>query len=425
MKKIKTIILLVITALSLGSFAQTGINSPYSRYGLGQLYSENMNTVSMAMGGLGIALHNPTTLNPSNPASYGSLDSSAFLFEVGLIGNMTTLKTTTLQESGYDATLGYIFAGFPITQWWRSGIGIMPYSKIGYNVEVQVEVPGFSDVIHSFTGDGGLNKIFWGNGFNITKNLRFGIDATYIFGQSTRTSMIYYPDSVYILGTKVESSVRTGDFSFEFGVQYDFDLTDKTQATIGLTYDNRFNMSSNFNYLSKTVWGGYGDIVESISDTIEYKPEVKGNIVVPTKLGLGFAVKGERWLVGADFEWQKWTDFEVLGIKDSLQNSWRTTIGGEFTPKHTNISPLFRRLTYRAGVRYDQSYLQFYNKPINEFGISFGVGIPFKNSKTGIDIGLEMGRRGTTDNNLIQENYFNFSLGISIQENWFQKRKYR
>ncbi len=426
MKKIKTIILLVITVFSISSFAQTGINSPYSRYGLGQLYSENLNTVSMSMGGLGIAIHNPTVLNPMNPASYGSLDSASFLFEVGVSANLTTLKTTTLTESGYDATLSYIFAGFPITNWWRSGIGIMPYSKIGYNVEVKIEVPEFSDVVHSFSGDGGLNKVFWGNGFNITKNLRAGIDATYLFGQSSRTSMIYYPDSVFILGTKVEQSTRAGDFVLDYGIQYDFKLSEKTIATIGLTYANKFNVSSKTSYISKTVSGGQNGSVEQVMDTIEYRPEVKGDIVLPAKFGLGFIVKQEdRWLIGAEMEWQKWDEFEVHDVKDSLVNSWRVALGGEFTPKHTNISSLFRRLTYRGGVRYNQSYLSFYGKPITEFGISFGFGVPLKNSKTGIDLGVEIGRRGTTDNNLIQENFVNFSLGVSIQENWFQKRKYR
>ena len=130
-------------------------------------------------------------------------------------------------------------------------------------------------------------------------------------------------------------------------------------------------------------------------------------------------------MVGADFEWQKWEDFEVFGVKDSLNNSFRVTIGGEFTPKHTNISSLFKRMTYRAGVRYNQTYLTFFDKNITEFGISFGVGFPLKNSKTGIDLGFEYGRRGTTANNLIQENVFTISVGVSIQENWFMKRKYR
>jgi hypothetical protein len=426
MRKINIYLVLIIIALSTSIQAQTGINSPYSRYGLGQLYGENLNTVSTSMGGIGIAVHDPTALNPSNPASYGSLDSASFLFEVGVSANITNLKTTTLSEDGYDATLSYIFAGFPITRWWKSGIGIMPFSKIGYNVEVTVEVPEFSDVVHSFTGDGGLNRVFWGNGFNITDNLRAGVDITYLFGQSSRSSKIFYPDSIYIFGTVVDRTIRVADFVLDYGIQYDFDINDRTKATIGVIYANKFNLSSKYSYLSKTVVGGNSGEIEYVKDTIQYNPEEKGKIVLPQRFGIGFALnRADNWLIGADFEWQKWDNFSAFDVKDSLSNSWRVALGGEFTPKHTNISSLFKRLTYRAGIRYNQSYLNFFDNPINEFGISFGFGFPMKNSKTGLDFGMEIGRRGTTNDNLIQENFFNFSLGISIQEQWFQKRKYR
>ena len=426
MRIIKIQLILIITVLSFNISAQTGINSPYSRYGLGQLHSENPNTPAMSMGGLSLGVHDPTAINPANPASYGSLDSSSFLFEMGVAGNITNLKTSLLSESGYDATLSYIFIGFPVTRWWRSSVGIMPYSKIGYNVEIVVEVENFSDVIHSFTGDGGLNQIFWGNGFNITKNLRAGINTTFLFGQSSRSSMIYYPDSVFIYGTKVESKIRGGGFIFDYGLQYDININSTTQATIGLTYANKFDVNAKRSYLSKTVTGGFGGEVETVKDTIEFIPDEKGTFVVPQRFGLGFAViKEGKWLVGADFEWQNWEEFNVYDVADTLSNSWHVTIGGEFTPNHTNISSLFKRITYRGGLRYNQSYLNFNGTKINEFGISFGLGFPMKKSKTGVDLGIEIGRRGTTDNLLIQENFVNILLGISIQEHWFHKRKYQ
>ncbi len=422
----KLYILLIITALSLNAIAQTGINSPYSRYGLGHLNGKNLNTASMSMGGLSLGIHDPTTLNPANPASYGSLDSSSFLFEIGVTGSITRLNTAALSESGYDATLSYIFVGFPITRWWRSAAGVMPYSKIGYNVEVTVEVENFSDVIHSFTGDGGLNQIFWGNGFNITKNFRAGVDITYLFGQSSRSSMVYYPDSVFIFGTKVESKVKGGDFVFDYGLQYDINLNNSTQATFGITYANKFDLNSKRSYLSKTLTGGFNGEVETVKDTILYVPDEKGTVVVPQRLGFGLVVKKEgRWLVGADFEWQNWKEFAAFDVPDTLSNSWHVAVGGEFLPNHSSISSLFKRMTYRAGLRYNQSYLDFGGTKINEFGISFGFGFPMKKSKTGVDLGFEIGSRGTTDNNLIKEIFFNVVLGVSIQEHWFHKRKYQ
>jgi len=426
MKRINIYLAIIITVLSANLVAQTGINSPYSRYGLGQLTGKSVNTVSMSMGGLSLAIHDPTSLNPANPASYGSLDSSSFLFEIGVVGNLTTLKTSQLKESGYDATLSYIFAGFPITRWWKSGVGIMPYSKIGYNIEATIEVPNFSDVIHSFRGNGGLTQVFFGNGFNITENLRAGVDITYLFGQSSRSSMVYYPDSLFIFGTKAESKIRAGGFIFDYGVQYDIKLNNSTRATIGVTYSNKFKIKATRDYLSETLMGGFGDEVEKVIDTTKYVSENKGDIVIPQRFGVGFAINKEgNWLVGVDFEWQDWEDFAVYDVADTLINSFHITVGGEYIPKHSNISSIFKRMTYRAGLRYNQSYLSFGENRINEFGISFGVGFPMRKSKTAIDLGIEIGKRGTTKDLLIQENFVNFTLGISIQENWFQKRRYQ
>lgn len=422
--KIKVLVILLLVSIS--GFAQTGINSPYSRFGIGNLYSENQNAISMSMGGIAYGLHDPSAINPANPASIASLDSSKFLFEVALKGSYTGLKTTTLSESSYDATLGYVSMGFPISDWWKVGAGIMPYTKVGYDVEVTTEMEKFSNIVNSFSGDGGINQIFVSNGFNVTDRFRAGFNLTYLFGKSTRTSMIYYPDSVYIYGTKVESNIRVHDFALDYGFQYDIPLDDTKILTIGVTYANRFNVGAKRNYLSETLLGGYNDIIEYVKDTIEYDPDEKGTIVIPQRFGVGFTVaSGRNWLVGGDFEWQNWKKYSAFGVADSLNNSWRVALGGAITPKHTNLSQIYRRLTYRMGARYKHSYLNYKGTNINEFGISFGVTIPMKKSNTEIDLGFEVGRRGTTANNLIQENFFNFSLGVSIQEHWFQKRKYQ
>lgn len=425
MRVFKITISFLLVIASVIAWGQTGINSPYSRFGLGELHSNNVNTAVMGMGGLSIGFADATTINPANPASYMVQDSSAFMFELGVYGNTTNYKTTTLSESGSDISLNYLMLGFAVTRWYRMAIGVLPFSKVGYNIQTTIEVENFSDVVHSFNGDGGLNQIFWGHGFKLNENLRLGINATYLFGQSSRSSMIYFPDSAYIFGTKTESKITVGSFVFDYGIQYDLPLGDNKKATFGLTYANTFNVNAKRNYLSKTLLGGYDDIVEYVADTIVYNPDEKGKLVLPQRIGVGATYqKFDKWLVGVDFEWQNWKKYEAFGVPDSLTNSWRVAIGGQIQPKHTSISNLLKRMTYRVGARYNHSYLNLYGNQINEFGISFGVGFPVKKSKTGIDLSVEIGRRGTTRDQLIQENFINFSLGISIQEIWFYKKQY-
>jgi hypothetical protein len=82
-------------------------------------------------------------------------------------------------------------------------------------------------------------------------------------------------------------------------------------------------------------------------------------------------------------------------------------------------------MSYRVGIKYINSYLSLFGNDINEYGISFGFGFPIKRSQTELDLSFEIGRRGTTKDGLIQENYVNIIFGVSIDEHWFHKRKYR
>jgi hypothetical protein len=376
------------------------------------------------MGGISYGVWDPTMINTGNPASYSKFDSAAFLFEVGIFANMTSHKTSYQSENSDFATLSYILIGFPVTKWWRSSLGVLPYSKIGYDVEISVDE--FETIKNDLVGDGGLNSFYWGNGFNISKNFRAGINATYLYGNGSRSSMVYFPDSSFIFSSKTEQSTKGSGFIFDYGLQYDIHFKNNQMLTLGLIYSNTWYLHSTRDYIAYSLQGGIDGDVEYLKDTILYEPEEDGYIIIPDKIGFGFVYQEQgRWLVGADFEWQNWEEFEAFGKKDSLSNAWRISFGGQFTPKHSSISSLFKRMTYRAGVKYNNSYLSLFGNNINQYGISFGVGFPMKRSQTELDLSFEVGRRGTTNDGLIQENYFNVIFGVSISEHWFHKRKYR
>ncbi|HEY9115498.1 MAG TPA: hypothetical protein VIN10_12435 [Bacteroidales bacterium] len=425
MKIAKFNILFILFFCSFAITAQNSINSPYSRFGLGVLHGRNVNTVSMGMGGVAYAINDPTMVNPANPASYAAFDSTSFIFEASLIGNFDNIKTNVASEKSSYMTLNYVLLGFPVSKWWKTSLGVMPYSKIGFNVKITAEVDNFSNVVNELNGEGGLNQFYWGNGFKIGKNLKIGFDATYVFGQGSRSSLVYYPDSLYIRSTKVENSTTGKDFIFDYGLQYDFHLNNDRLLRIGLVYANTFYMKATQSSVGYTMFGGYSDFSEDIQDTIFYIPEDEGLILIPQQAGVGITLlKSNRWLVSADFAWQQWNSFEAFGQNDSLTDAWRIAVGGQYTPKFTSISNYFTKVTYRAGFRYENTYLYLFGKQISGYGISFGLSLPLKNSKSGIDIGFEFGKLGTTENNLLQTNFVNFSLGISIFESWFNKRKY-
>jgi hypothetical protein len=100
------------------------------------------------------------------------------------------------------------------------------------------------------------------------------------------------------------------------------------------------------------------------------------------------------------------------------------SMGAQFIPESSTLSPYYKKMRYRFGIRYSQTYLELNDNQLNEFGISFGVALPLTRTRSTINIGMEIGRRGTTANNLIEESFFRFSAGFSILERWFEQRRY-
>ncbi len=409
----------------LGAFSQD-INSPFSAYGIGQLYGQNISSQLQAMGGISYAVTEKNILNMANPASYGVFDSLTFIFQTGIIGNVSSLQNTQQKETTNYATLSNISMGFQALRWWHVALGVTPYSKVGYDTRVSAVVPPYGAVYNDRFGKGGTSLLFFGNAFNVTKNLRVGVNVNYLFGNGRGYNIVYFPDSVFIFGTKQERYIRVSDFLFDWGIQYDIHIGKSKKLTLGAIYRNGINVNAVRSTITYTLTGGYEGYVDSPRDTIDYSPEEKGRIYLPPSYGFGITfTEPGSWLVGMEGEYKPWSQFRKFGQPDSLQDAWRAAIGGAFTPKHTNISPLRKRITYRLGARYNQTYVRVYGYSINEFAITGGLSFPFKRSRNNITMAMEIGSRGILKDHLVKKTFFNFSLGINIVENWFYNRKYR
>ena len=420
-----SLFIVLLSQLGFGALAQSGIDSPYSRFGIGNIATRSPNARQQAMGGIGNAISSNRFVNPANPATYARFDSLSFLFNVGFNATAVTYTTASQTENGNTAGLTYFSAGFPVTKWWRAGIGLIPASRIGFNVVV----PGVSEqgiaYNKSYEGKGGLNQLYFGNAFKVSKNLSLGLNFNYTFGKSTTASFLYFPDSTHMATTKVESRVIANDFSLDYGLLYSIPFSEKSYLHLGATFGQQMNLNVNREYLVQSQFGGLNGEIEYVLDTIFYSPKQEGTLLLPPKAGIGIAYeKTDKWLAGIDFNWQNWEKYELFNLKDSLINSWNIAAGGQYTPNHTSISGYWKRVTYRAGARYNQTYLKINGHPINEFGISFGMGLPLPRSLTTIDLSLEVGRRGTLSDKLIRETFVNFTFGLSIYERWFVKSRY-
>ena len=81
-------------------------------------------------------------------------------------------------------------------------------------------------------------------------------------------------------------------------------------------------------------------------------------------------------------------------------------------------------MTYRGGLRYEKTGLVINNESINDLAVTVGVGMPLSGTFSNVNFGIEVGKKGTTTAGLVQENYANVSVSLSINEQWFVKRKF-
>jgi hypothetical protein len=404
--------------------AQTSNSSPYSRFGLGKL-NANSNTLIMSLGGSSYAVRNPLFVNPYNPASYTSFDTTSFVFDAALQAKMMTLSTNTNSYKVNDASLAYITMGFPIFKWWKISLGLLPYSTVGYLIGSDSVIENLGNVRYGYTGSGGINKAYFGNGFKLSDHLSVGANFSYYFGTINRERTISYPDSSYYFSSKITHSAEIRNLVIDFGMQYYKTLKNGLTLTTGLVFTPQYNMSSTANNLAISFYHNYSSNLDITKDTVSFEHDLKGSVSLPMNIGAGFSVgRSNRWAAFADFQWQQWSKYTYYGESDLLKNSFRVSLGGQLKPSPLDVGKYWKRVNYRAGMRFEQSNLQLRDKRLNEFGFSFGAGLPMKKTRSTLNLAFEVGTFGSTDNNLIKENFFRFSIGASLFEKWFLKRKY-
>ncbi len=423
-KIIKIAILLLILAPICG-LAQTDASSPYSMFGLGSVRESTVNTRLQGMGGVANAMFGNGLINTQNPASLAKIDTMAFLLDVGLYLKATTLSNNSIREKALNVAPDHINMAFPVFRWWKMSLGAQPYTSMNYSMKTEEYVDNIGRAVTLFNGEGGLNKINWGNGFRIGNHFSIGVNASFIFGSNQASTILYFPDSLYLMNTARNRDVNIYWFTFDYGVVYDTKLSNGLAMSAGLTYKQPANLrGENENFIRTTI-GGVEGMAESVIDTVFYGLS-KTKYHVPQGIGAGFVLRrDDRWLVALDFDWHQWSKFATDGESGSLENSWRIAAGGEFLPKSTSVSGYFTRASYRAGLFFEKGSLNINDHSINKVGFTLGASLPLPRTLSKVNLGIEVGQFGTKSDNLILERYFKLTVGVSMYERWFQKRRYK
>ncbi|PLW94616.1 MAG: hypothetical protein C0592_02205 [Marinilabiliales bacterium] len=428
MKKLVSAATLLLTLISVS--AQTLIESPYSRYGLGEI-NTNTNAHYFSMGGTSIGFRSPFQINTANPASYSAFDSLAFLFTGGFIGQYSMQESDGAKAYPVSISFNSFAFGFRLAPFWGTAFGLQPYSSVGYEMSSSHELDSVSSYNAVYSGSGGLNKVWWGNSFKLLPGLSIGANTSYLFGTIERERKIVF-DSAGFYNTKNTVSRFINDFSFDAGLQYQFiikrdtgALNNHTWLTLGAVAGLPGSLHASEDNLTQRYWV-YGG-ADYVIDTISVINNVEGEVSLPLYYGAGIAINNRKWTLGADFRMQDWSSYEAFGESDSLQNSMSLSIGGSLIPDNSSIAKYYKKITYMAGFHYDKTYLQLRGTQLTKIGISFGMVLPLKpvyQNRSSIKLGFEVGQMGTTDQSLIKEQYFRFVFGINIKEHWFEKRRY-
>lgn len=414
---IKKIIVVVAILMATFSWAQDNSSSPYSYYGLGEIKFKGTQD-TRAMGGLNItgdSLH----LNLMNPASYSKLRLTTF--EIGGTGNFNKLQTLSEEEKAQRVTLDYIAVGLPMGKFGFS-FGLSPFSAVGYRNQ-NVSLEEGMERTRLFTGNGNINRVFVGGSYSLTKSFSFGLDFSYNFGKITSQAVEFLTEPAVQLGSRERNTSNIKGISANLGFLYNTKLNTKTSFYSSATYSPEFQLNSdNSRNIATIIYNING------SELVADKQDILVNdtkLIIPSKMSIGAGFgNSKKWLIGAEVtfaENSKLTNrFEDI-YDVTFENATKISIGGFFIPKYDSFSSYFKRVVYRGGFRYESTGLIINNQSINDYGMNFGLGLPVGSSS--IDVGFEFGKKGTTSNGLIAENYFNISVGLSLNDIWFKKRK--
>lgn len=396
--------------------AQNNTNSPYTRYGYGDV-TESTSTELRGMGGTAIGSYSKNTINPVNPASYSSVDSLSFMFDVALGLRASHFTDGTSSSSTMNGNLEYITMRFPVAKNLGFSAGVLPYSFVGYGFSssdsLVMPVSGTEAAkkigyTKTFVGTGGFYQLYSGLSYKLFNHVSLGVNAYYMFGNISNYSALIESNSSSSSTIK-NNLMNASDFRLRYGLQVFNTFNKRHAVSLGLIYENKSKLNGKFSSTLNTTELDYNDQFGL--------PQVFG-------IGANYCLD-EKLTLGADFKTQSWGNTLYFGQADSLVNMTTLSLGAEYIPNPRGRKT-FDRVKYRFGLNTSNPYYKVGGAQLpNNFGITAGIGIPMRDNFSGkisyVNAALEYGKMGT--NSLLRENYLKLTVSASLNEFWFFKRK--
>tara|TARA_B110000879_G_scaffold204609_1_gene283802 strand:+ start:776 stop:2080 length:1305 start_codon:yes stop_codon:yes gene_type:complete len=431
----KNLFYIILSLISINSFSQ-GSASPYSFYGIGSL-NFNGTTENRAMGRLSMVTDS-IHMNFRNPASFTGNDLKAFnnegrlvKFTVSVGNSDINFKTQNASAKSTTTSFDYLGMSVPMGKF-GMGFGLIPHSSVGYKLESLDD----DDLIkYKYSGKGGLNKVLLGLAYQFSESLALGMNFDYNFGniQNNGVEFLYDDDSEPLdYHSREANRSDLSGFSYNLGITFKPMLTDVIQLHSAFTYSPDYNLNSDnsrtFSSIVINSNSGEEYPINEINVDLESLGLKETNLSMPSKTSIGFGIgKIKKWFIGTEYTFVNTSVFksDLINIDNSSYEDGSTiSFGGYFIPEFSSFNNLLKRIVYRSGIYFEKTGLIINDQSISEVGMTFGVGIPVGNMFSNLNLALEVGNRGTTDANLVEEKFANLKMSLSLNDRWFVKRKY-
>ena len=429
---IATLVLLLAAALP--ATAQTnGSNTPYSRYGFG-LLSDRAQGFNKGMGGVAYGMQDGKELNAKNPASYASIDSLSFLFDVGMALQNGNFKQGAMSTNAKTAVVDYVNVGCRLAPKLGVSLGLMPFSTIGYSLsnESHINRPtGEVTQTDTYSGDGGLHEVYGGLGWAPFRPLSIGVNAGYIWGDMTHTIMASFSDAnISSRRRQYAASVRT--YKVDFGLQYNQKLNKHNRLVLGLTYGLGHDIKTAAHYYDQKIVSG----TIANGDTLRCPNAYQ----LPHTYGVGLSWEHKNRLrIGADYTFRQWDGLRSPIVQENpdgtqsyvthtgdFMNQHSINVGAEYYPNRDGLK--WRdHVRYRLGFGYSSPYTRVNGADgPTSYLVSLGAALPivnYHNNRSIVNLALQYEHVKPKMAGMVTENYIRLNIGISFNEKWFMKWK--
>ena len=438
------IALATLMCLAPAAKTQNGFNIPFSQYGIGLSDMPYNMPSAFSMGGAVFSRSSRNIINPFNPASYAAIENESFVFNIGINIQSCVLRNDANRLTDADGNLAYFTIAFPITGWWKTSAGLLPYSTVNYeSVQTAFDIQTQSDVKTIYAGHGGVSQIYWGNAFNIGQRLSLGFNLNYLYGNITRAITYNFQgnDSTYCINSRRQKNTYVSNLLIDLGLQYLQPLGADYTLHIGATARTPRNMKVNDHALSYTYLT-YAS-TEYLFDTIFPQPgesdTYKSQLLQPLAVGLGLGLeRNEKWEIDIDgyyspysgLQYKEDPAYNLFGTSAlRLTPNWRVALGAEWKGDPAAGS-YWGRIGVSAGLYHNHGRLALApvagnpDQPtiINETGCGLGFRLPMRKGRSVLTLALGYSSIGTAQ--LLRRDVFTVGLSIGSCERWFVKRKY-